>query len=163
MHQLIPFVVKQFEGVFSICDQNHQGDKIVYVMQGNSEFPPLYKILELQSFIQPSIASDAEPGQSMGKTSSLASWTYLFHTNYFICKNVSLVNTLIKKVKRTFKNYLSQPFTFNKHQPKMSLQHLLHEAGKRAATVPAICDGIISYAVHCSGHRNTWLELNLNS
>lgn len=46
---------------------------MVYATQGNSEFLSLYKILKLQSFIQPSIVSDEETEQATGKT-SLASW-----------------------------------------------------------------------------------------
>lgn len=47
---------------------------MVHATQGNLEFPFLYKILKLQSFIQPSIISDEETEQATGKTSSLSSW-----------------------------------------------------------------------------------------
>lgn len=47
---------------------------MVYATQGNLEFPSLYKILKLQSFIPPSIISEEETERATGKTSPLASW-----------------------------------------------------------------------------------------
>lgn len=135
MHQLIPLVVKQFEFFLVFVTKSVKMIKWFMQHKVTQSFLLCTKYSNCSHLFNHPLYQMRRQSRPQEKHHPLPHGTYLFHANYFICKNVLLVNTMIKQVKRTLKNDLSQPLTFNKHQPKMSLQPFFHGSGKRTVSV----------------------------